>query len=235
MSDSTRLPDQRRLAPDAPPLRRARARDRRDPRAMAGADVLSRNEGINQGGLAELLEVEPITLCRMVDRLEEAGLVERRRDPADRRAWQLFLTDKSRPLLDELRAIADELIDAGARRRSTPAQRDAADRRRSIDPRQPCSRSRTHDRGRPWLTPIPSATASPTIAAPLRRRGVAAPAPSSAAGCGPLLMFGVPLLIAAVGGLFLPDRRAATSRPTTPMSSRTRSRSAPTSRAASSR
>ncbi len=43
--------------------------------------MLSRNEGINQGGLADLLEVEPITACRMIDRLEEAGLVERRPDP----------------------------------------------------------------------------------------------------------------------------------------------------------
>ena len=70
---------------------------------------INRNEGVNQGGLAELLEVEPITLCRMVDRLEEAGLVERRRDPADRRAWRLFLTDKSRPVLDRMRTVADEL------------------------------------------------------------------------------------------------------------------------------
>jgi DNA-binding MarR family transcriptional regulator len=72
--------------------------------------TLSRNEGLNQGALAELLEVEPITLCRMIDRLEESGLVERRRDPADRRAWQLFLTDKSKPMLDDLRGMADELF-----------------------------------------------------------------------------------------------------------------------------
>jgi DNA-binding MarR family transcriptional regulator len=72
--------------------------------------ALSRHEGINQGGLAELLEVEPITLCRMIDRLEEAGHVARRRDPADRRAWNIFLTDKSRPLLDQLRGIADDLF-----------------------------------------------------------------------------------------------------------------------------
>ena len=58
--------------------------------------VLRRHEGINQGGLAELLEVEPITVCRMVDRLQEAGLVERRPDPADRRSWRLFLTAKAR-------------------------------------------------------------------------------------------------------------------------------------------
>lgn len=70
---------------------------------------ISRQEGINQGGLAEWLEVEPITLCRMIDRMEDSGLVERRRDPADRRAWQLFLTPKARPVIDELRATAAEL------------------------------------------------------------------------------------------------------------------------------
>lgn len=72
---------------------------------------LSRNEGINQGGLADLLEVEPITLCRMVDRLEEAGLVERRRAPADRRAWHIYLTERSRPLLGELRTLAADVTD----------------------------------------------------------------------------------------------------------------------------
>ena len=73
--------------------------------------VLSRNEGINQGGLAELLEVEPITLCRMIDRLEEAGLVERRRDPGDRRAWRIHLTAKAGPVLEKVRAIADALFE----------------------------------------------------------------------------------------------------------------------------
>lgn len=72
--------------------------------------VLSRNEGANQGALAELLEVEPITLCRMIDRLEEAGHVERRRDPGDRRAWNIYLTDRSRPLLDQLGRLADGLV-----------------------------------------------------------------------------------------------------------------------------
>ncbi len=73
--------------------------------------TLSRNEGLNQGALADLLEVEPITLCRMIDRLEEAGLVERRRDPHDRRAWQLFLTEKSKPVLTQLKATADDMIE----------------------------------------------------------------------------------------------------------------------------
>ncbi|WP_206376824.1 MarR family winged helix-turn-helix transcriptional regulator [Sphingomonas sp. G-3-2-10] len=71
--------------------------------------VLSRNEGSNQGTLAELLDVEPITLCRMVDRLEEAGLVERRRDPADRRAWLIYLTPASHPMVAQLRELGDAL------------------------------------------------------------------------------------------------------------------------------
>ncbi len=73
--------------------------------------MLRRHEGINQGGLAELVEVEPITLCRMVDRLQEADLVERRADPMDRRAWRLFLTARASALLDEMRPLALGLFD----------------------------------------------------------------------------------------------------------------------------
>jgi len=69
--------------------------------------TLRRCEGINQGRLAELLEVEPITLCRMVDRLQEGDLVERRSDPTDRRAWQLFLTDKARALQGQLLPLGE--------------------------------------------------------------------------------------------------------------------------------
>jgi DNA-binding MarR family transcriptional regulator len=72
--------------------------------------ALKRREGINQGGLAEVLEVEPITVCRMVDRLQESGLVERRPDPADRRSWRLFLTPKAGQLLDQLRPMAEDML-----------------------------------------------------------------------------------------------------------------------------
>ena len=72
--------------------------------------LLHRHEGINQGGLAELLEVEPITVCRMVDRLQEGDLVERRADPADRRSWRLYLTPKAAELLGQLKPIADGLF-----------------------------------------------------------------------------------------------------------------------------
>lgn len=85
--------------------------------------ILARHEGINQGGLAELLEVEPITLCRMVDRLQEAGLVERRPDPSDRRAWRLFLSEKANALLAELRPLALGLFDE-AMNGLSPIERD---------------------------------------------------------------------------------------------------------------
>ena len=71
---------------------------------------LARVEGINQGGLADLMEVEPITLARMIDRLEDSGMVERRHDPRDRRAWRIFLTDKARPVIEQLRGLADGLF-----------------------------------------------------------------------------------------------------------------------------
>lgn len=73
--------------------------------------TLLRHEGVNQGGLAELLDVEAITVCRMVDRLQEAALVERRADPADRRSWRLFLTPRAHELLAQLRPLAEALID----------------------------------------------------------------------------------------------------------------------------
>lgn len=72
--------------------------------------ALKRHEGYNQGRLAELLDVEPITLSRMVDRMQKAGLVERRPDPDDRRAWRLFLTEKAQEIIKELRPISVEIM-----------------------------------------------------------------------------------------------------------------------------
>ncbi|BBK35845.1 MarR family transcriptional regulator [Allostella sp. ATCC 35155] len=66
---------------------------------------LSRNEGIHQGGLADILEVEPITLARMVDRLEGAGLVERRSDPTDRRVKRLHMMEAAAPVLEQMRTL----------------------------------------------------------------------------------------------------------------------------------
>ncbi|MBX7496345.1 MarR family transcriptional regulator [Qipengyuania sp. 6B39] len=64
----------------------------------------------NQAFYAERIEVEPITLTRIVDRLEETGWVERVADPADRRARLLHLTDKSREIVEPLRRIVDGLV-----------------------------------------------------------------------------------------------------------------------------
>ena len=65
--------------------------------------------GLKQVELAERLDVEPITACRIVDRLEEAGLIERQRDPEDRRAWRLVLTDKAQPIYRRLGDLAEEM------------------------------------------------------------------------------------------------------------------------------
>jgi MarR family transcriptional regulator for hemolysin len=73
--------------------------------------MLERGPGENQGHYADLLDVEPITLCRMVDRLEDAGLVERRPDVNDRRARRLHLTAKSRAKLTRLRERLDTMVD----------------------------------------------------------------------------------------------------------------------------
>lgn len=85
--------------------------------------LLKRHEGINQGGLADILEVEPITLARMIDRLQDAELVVRRADPNDRRAWRLHLTERGEDLIEQLRpiaraafAVALEGIDEGEQR-----------------------------------------------------------------------------------------------------------------------
>ncbi len=67
---------------------------------------VSRNEGMRQIDLAELLEVKPITLARLIDQLAEAGLVERRADPDDRRAYRIFLTPTAAPHLESIEAVA---------------------------------------------------------------------------------------------------------------------------------
>ncbi|MGY5776915.1 MarR family winged helix-turn-helix transcriptional regulator [Rhizobium sp. LEGMi135b] len=68
---------------------------------------LANNEGIHQAGLAEMLEIEPITLVRILDKLSDRGLVERRQHPSDRRSWLLYMRDEARPLMDTMRGIGD--------------------------------------------------------------------------------------------------------------------------------
>jgi MarR family transcriptional regulator for hemolysin len=63
---------------------------------------LERQPGISQKELAELLEVEPITVARLVDRLQGRGMVERRPDPRDRRIWRLHLLLPAHLVLREI-------------------------------------------------------------------------------------------------------------------------------------
>lgn len=74
---------------------------------------LERNEGTHQAALAESLEIQPITLTRLIDRMQAAGWVRRSTDPEDRRAVRLYLTEKSRPVLEEMhKRAADTLEEA---------------------------------------------------------------------------------------------------------------------------
>jgi MarR family transcriptional regulator, transcriptional regulator for hemolysin len=66
-------------------------------------------EGLSQVDLADVLELQPISLVRLLDRLVEQGLLERRHDPRDRRANQLFLTEAGRRLVDELDSLRDDI------------------------------------------------------------------------------------------------------------------------------
>lgn len=68
---------------------------------------LARNEGVQQSALADILELEPITLGRILDRLEAAELIQRRRHETDRRAWRLFLEPKAHDLLTHMFVIGD--------------------------------------------------------------------------------------------------------------------------------
>ena len=71
---------------------------------------VDREEGLNQSALAETLDLQPITLTRLLDKLCDSGLIERRPDPHDRRAKRLFLMPAARPLLEQLRVLGEETM-----------------------------------------------------------------------------------------------------------------------------
>jgi MarR family transcriptional regulator, transcriptional regulator for hemolysin len=71
---------------------------------------LESNEGLKQSELAEMLDLQPITLTRLVDRLCANGLIERRADPDDRRAKRLYLTAAARPLMDRLADLGQDMM-----------------------------------------------------------------------------------------------------------------------------
>lgn len=84
---------------------------------------LSNNEGIHQGGLAEILEVEPITLVRILDKLAERNLIERRQHPTDRRIWLLYMREEAHPILEDMRELGD-ITRAEALQGVSPEQRE---------------------------------------------------------------------------------------------------------------
>ena len=71
---------------------------------------LEYNEGLKQTELAEMLDLQPITLTRLVDRLCANGLIERRADLGDRRVKRLYLTAQARPLMDRLANLGDDMM-----------------------------------------------------------------------------------------------------------------------------
>lgn len=81
-------------------------------RAQWGVLVrLERTEGLKQSELAEILDLQPISLTRLLDRLAENGLIERRPDPNDRRANRLYLTAAAHPLLAQLAELGKDLME----------------------------------------------------------------------------------------------------------------------------
>lgn len=101
---------------DVARLMRTRADQRARTYGMTRAQwvILSRLErqpGLSQNEIAAIVEVEPISVGRLVDRLESRGLVERRADPKDRRIWRLHLTPAAEPVLRDLKRHKAELRD----------------------------------------------------------------------------------------------------------------------------
>ncbi len=82
---------------------------------------LKRQPGISQKELSEFLEVEPITVARLIDRLQARGMVERRPDPRDRRIWRLHLLPPAHDVLDDIdeqRADMTRIVTAGINKHS---------------------------------------------------------------------------------------------------------------------
>ncbi len=71
---------------------------------------IDRSEGLKQSELAEILDLQPISLTRLLDRLAENGLIERRADPNDRRANRLYLLPAARPMLDRLAELGTDMM-----------------------------------------------------------------------------------------------------------------------------
>ncbi|TPJ35080.1 MarR family transcriptional regulator [Mesorhizobium sp. B2-8-3] len=84
---------------------------------------LSLREGIHQNKLADLIEIMPITLARLLDKMQARGFIERRPNPADRRAWLLYLTPKAHPLIEVMRSNGQKTREEAFTGLSAEAQR----------------------------------------------------------------------------------------------------------------
>src|SRR3977135_3458509 len=96
---------------------------------------LRQQEGLSQVDLADVLELQPISLVRLLDRLVEHGLLERRSDPRDRRANRLFLTPAGRQLVDDLDSLRDSIAANGLQDGSTVSIQTPRDTLRDIKER----------------------------------------------------------------------------------------------------
>ena len=116
---------------------------------------LERHEGLKQSDLAEYLDIQPITLTRLVDRLCDNGLIERRPDPNDRRAKRLYLTPAARPLLDRIAVQVEELAETVLAGVDPAAVNAAADPARAGPRKSQAGNRRQDSAGREalWLNP----------------------------------------------------------------------------------
>lgn len=113
--------------------------------------ALVRAEGCNQAQLAELMQITPISLGRLVDRMQKAGWIERRAEPQDRRSYRLFLTSKAHAIRPALRSLSNATQDealadlAPADRAQLLASLETV--RATLMRQQPAERGRRHGRG----------------------------------------------------------------------------------------
>ena len=119
---------------------------------------LDRSEGLKQSELAEMLDLQPISLTRLLDRLADNGLIERRADPNDRRANRLFLTPAARPLLERLAELGAEHDGDGARRPRRQSDRAACCSELELDARRTCARAINRNAGSRKTPPMVEAS-----------------------------------------------------------------------------
>ncbi len=113
---------------------------------------LERSPGLTQNELAAIVEVEPITVARLIDRLEAKGLVERRHDPTDRRVWRLHLRPEAGPMIEEIETARQDMLELLLGEAVSPEKGGGGGSRAAPDEIQPdCRRT---------LCPQPAAKAS---------------------------------------------------------------------------